>query len=102
MSLLKKRLEASITSLSGLRNDCQAVVRSLHAEIAKLFSVTEVLTTESFNKPRLTGTGAAVFMMFTGRQQAEKVRHDFLAKYPHHGLQSLRLAPAHTGSVHVT
>ena len=102
MSLLKKRLEASITGLSDLRNDCQAVVRSLHAEIDKLFAVTEVLTTESFSKPRLTGTGAAVFMMFTSRQQAEKVQHDFLARYPDHGLQSLKLVPVHTGSVHVT
>lgn len=91
ISDLEVQITGNIHYLSELRNDCQAAARNIYAVIGELIDKTALLVVDDFSKPRLTGTGSAVFMMFTSLHQAEVVQRQFLREYPDHGLLDLRL-----------
>lgn len=84
--------ETELVRAMSFTNDCMSVVRKLYPPIDELVSRVEKLAEDAFSKPRLTGTGAAVFMMFTSLHQAEKMRQKFLAEVPEHGLAGIRVA----------
>ena len=93
---LKIRIEnkglSALAEAMSFTNDCMSVVRKLYPPIDELISRVEKLTEDAFSRPRLTGTGAAVFMMFTSLHQAEKMRQKFLAEVPRHELADIRIA----------
>ena len=96
ISDLEAQITGNVRYLSELRNDCQAAAGSICSAIGELIDKTAHLVADNFSKPRLTGTGAAVFMMFTFLHQAEAVQRQFLREYPDHGLLDLRLVESLT------
>lgn len=98
ISDLKEHVEADISVLSGLRNDCQDTVRMIYPEVDQLLHQAESLVVDAFSKPKITGTGSAVFMMFSHMQQARKAGRYFREKHAAHNLLDIKVVASHTST----
>jgi len=63
----KIRPPFEMASLQNLRNDCEPLVRKLYPNVEQVFKMLS-----RFGSPRLTGTGACVFVIFDEAQQAQE------------------------------
>ncbi len=76
--------------LSGLRNDCEAVVTSLYPEVK-----TAISWLNQFGQGRLTGTGACCFCQFDSEAEARQVLNEARSKFKGFVAKGVNLSPAH-------
>ena len=70
------------------RNDCWPVVANRHPEVAAAF---EALS--RFGKPRLSGTGASLFLDCASRQQGQEIAAGFADRWPAFVARGLNTSP---------
>jgi 4-diphosphocytidyl-2-C-methyl-D-erythritol kinase len=72
------------------RNDCEAVVRVRYPQITELMA-----SLERWGRPRMTGTGSALFLQMGSRELAIRAAREMKTLYNVHAVRGLDRSPVH-------